>query len=114
VKVDFAFLEAGGEPAEVLEFAKAALDSVPLFVQRSIVGPGRFAVGSGRDHRDGSGRFDVLDNRIRIVPFVGQHRLRFSLAQQCQCLCAVRHLSGGDHEVHRLAQLMAQQVNLGR
>ena len=36
-------VEAGGEAPEVLEFVEASFDTVPEFVERSIVGNGLFS-----------------------------------------------------------------------
>jgi hypothetical protein len=68
----------------------------------------------GRLSHTGSSRFDVRHKGIRIIAFVGQHGFGLPLAQQWNRLCAVGHLSGRDHEVQRLTQLVTQQVNLGR
>jgi hypothetical protein len=114
VKVVLIFLEARRNPAEMLAFREATLNPVALFIERFVIGPWCFAVGFGWDHRDGSGRFDILHNGVGIITFVGQHRTCWSIPQQRNGLRAVGGLPGGEHKVHRLAQLIAQQMNFGR
>ena len=111
MKIDLILLEASRKPAEVLELGEAAFDPVALFVKGFVVLSFRFTIGSGRDYRLGSTRFDVLHDGIGIIAFIGQHRFGFALAQQRQRLRTVGHLPGGHEKVQGLAQLVTQQVN---
>jgi hypothetical protein len=114
VEVLFEFFVGCGEAAEVFEPVEASLDAVAFSIEFFVVGALLFAVGFGRDHRDGSHGVDVVEDGLAVVALVGQHPLGLSISEQLDGLGAVVDLSAGDEKVHRQAQFVGQQVDLGR
>ena len=57
---------------------------------------------------------NMVDDGIRVVALVGQHRLGLVLAQQLDGLRAVVHLAAGEQKVQGQAKFVGQQMNLGR
>ena len=112
LEVGFEFFVPRGEAAEVFESREAAFDAVSLFIEVFIVLALLLAIGFRRDDRDGTHRFDMLDDRIGVVALVGQHVLGRSLSQQDDGLRAVVHLPCGHGEVHRQPPLVGQQMDL--
>ena len=56
----------------------------------------------------------MLDDGVRIVALVGEHGLGLVLAQQRDGLGAVIDLAARDQKVQGQAELIAEQMNLGR
>ena len=110
----FGFLIAGGESAEALEFAEAALDAIALFVEGFVVFALHLAVAFGWDHGPGAHRFNVLYDGVSIVALVGKHGLCLVPAQQLDGLGTVIHLAASDKEIQGQAQFIGEQMNLGR
>jgi len=88
------FVVASGQAAEMLQSRKGAFDAVPLPIQGLAELPLHPAIALRGNDRFGAMGFDVLHDRIGVVPFVGNHRLGSALAQQSAGLRRVMHLSG--------------------
>ena len=114
IEAGFGFFVAGGESAKTLKFAKAAFDTIALFVEVFVVLALHLAVSFGRNHGFGSHSFDVLHDGVRVVALVGQHGCGFVLAQQRDGLGAIIHLACGDQKIQGQAQFVGKQMDLGR
>ncbi len=107
------FVVSGSQMAELFQAGEAAFNAVTLFIEFFIVGALLFAIGLGRNDHLASHRFDMFDDGVRVIAFVGQHRLGSSLAQQGEGLGAVVDVSTREEKAQRLAELIAEQMNLG-
>ena len=56
----------------------------------------------------------MVQDGLAVIALVGQHPCGFSISKQPDGLGAVVDLAAGDHEVDRQAQLVGQQMDLGR
>ena len=65
---------SGGDAAEVLEPAKAALDDISAFVGAFIEAMDDDAVGFVGDHGLGAATNDFAAKVVAIIPFVGEER----------------------------------------
>ena len=110
----FGFFVACGESTKTLEFAEAAFDAIALFVEIFVVFALHLAVAFGWDHGFGSHGFNVLYDGVRVVALVGQHGHGLVLAQQLNGLGTVIYLAAGDKKIQGQAQLIGEQMNLGR
>jgi len=106
------FLEPGEDAPVMLHVAEQVLDLVALAVEvpvgRALVAAG----GLGRDHRQGAGGSDGLKDRVGVVGLVGDHRGRRDAVEQRQGLRGVTLLPGGQVESQRVAEAVAETVQL--
>ena len=108
------FLEAGEDPPAVLDEAEQDLDLVALAVEVPVGRALIEAAGSGRDHRQGATGRDGLEDRVRVVGLVGDHRFGRQAVAQGQGLRRVALLPGGQAEGQRAAEGVRGGVQLGR
>ncbi len=108
------FFVACGESAKVLESGEAPLDAIALSIEFFVVNPLLFSVGFGGHDRDRSHGLDVVQDGLTVIALVGQYPLGFSFSEQIDGLGAVVDLTAGHLEVHRQAQFVGQQMDLGR
>ena len=62
-----------------------------------------FAVGLARHDRNRSHSFDVIEDDLAVVTFIGQHPDGFSFSEQCDGLGTVVDLPCSDEEIDRQA-----------
>lgn len=98
----------------MLQPAEAAFDAVALFVELFIVLALLLPAPAGGDDRFGLHRFDMGQDAVAVIAFVGDDGFGLTLSEQFHRLRAVIDLSGGDAEVDRLSILIGEQVNFGR
>jgi hypothetical protein len=106
------FLEAGEDAPVVLHAAEQDLDLVALLVEVPV---GRALVDAGdpgRDHRQGATGRDGLQDGVRVIGFIGDHRCGREAAEPGQGLRGVALLPGGQAEGQRVAQAVAGSVQL--
>ena len=96
----------------VLDLVDEALHQVALFVQMSIVLPGRLPVGSGRNDGDRATLPDHLDKGLGVIPLVGNHILYGGRKEQRLSLGDVMGLACREPELERVAQSVHAQVDL--
>jgi hypothetical protein len=113
-EVLFELFVAGGEAAEVFEPGEASLDAVSFSIEFFVVSALLFAIGLGRYYGNRSHRLDVIEDGLTVVAFVGQHPFCLSRPKQFHGLSAVIDLAACDEKIHRQAQFVGQQMNLGR
>ena len=105
-------VEAGEDAPVVLHETEQVLDLVALAVEvpvgRSLVDAG----GSGRDHRKGSTGRGRLQDGVRVISLVGDHRCGRDAVEQGQGLRGVVLLPGGQAEGQRVAEAVAGSVQL--
>jgi hypothetical protein len=65
---------SGGDAAEVLEPAKAALDDISAFVSALVEAMDDNAVGFVGDDRLGAATYDLAAKVVAVIPFVGEER----------------------------------------
>jgi hypothetical protein len=114
LEVGFEFFVPRGEASKVFESGEASFDAIALLVQYFVVHALLFAVAFGRDDGGRSHADDVLNYRIAVIALISQHGLSLALCQQADGLGAVVDLTGSHGEVHRQAQLIGEQMDLGR
>ncbi len=98
----------------MFESGEASFDAIALLVQYFVVLALLFTVAFGRDDGGRSHADDVLNDGIDVVTLIGQHGLSLVLCQQANGLSAVVDLTGSHGKVHRQAQLIGKQMDLGR
>lgn len=69
---------------------ECVLDQMPQFVQVLVVRSLGGSVVSGRDHRVHALTFGLLDNRIAVVPFIGNQVVRRDAFDQAASLRTIR------------------------
>jgi hypothetical protein len=106
------FLEAGEDAPVGLHEAEQVLDLVALLVELPVGRALVDAAGSGRDHRQGSLGGDRLQDGVRVVGLVGDHRLGREAVEQRQGLRGVALLPGGQAEGQRVAEAVGERVQL--
>ena len=114
VEVLFAFVEAGGEAAELLEMGEGAFDAVALAVEGAVEAALDLADRTRRDDGGDAALVEMMEDRVGVVALVGQHRLRAVVAEQRDGLGAVIGLAAGQDEVERPSKRVGEQVDLGR
>ena len=111
--VSSGLLEAGGDAAELLELAEAALDQMALraevLVEGVLAGAGR-VVGDDSDRALGG---DRLGPRVGILGGIGHDDLGGQALDQGVSLRIVAALSAGQGEAHGSTQTPDSQVDLG-
>ena len=113
-EVLFEFFLACGESAEVFESGEAAFDAIALSIEFFIVSSLLFSVGLGGHDGDRSHGFDMVEDSLAVIAFVGKHPLCLTLAKQFDGLGAVVDLAPGHEEVNRQAQFIGEQMDLRR
>ena len=98
----------------MLEFGEASLDPIAFSVEFLVVGAWLCAAGEGGNDGHCTHGLDMGQDGFAVVALVGQHPVGLVPAQQMDGLGAVISLSPGEEEVYRQAQLVGQQMDLGR
>ena len=80
-----------------------------MFVQRALFK----AIGTTGDDSLNARRFQMLQDRVRIVGFVGSQTGRFQFVEQRQRFGAVASLAAGQSKACEHAQSIDQRMNLG-
>lgn len=105
------FIEAGKDPAELLEFADATLHKVAFFIKMAVIRPLNVAIGFWWNHRDDGLSSLELQHGIRIVGFIHDGIGGGSAGQQRRRLGHIRDLAGGGDEPQGIAQGVDQDMN---
>ena len=79
-----------GDTAPAFEMQERVFDQVTQLVQGFIIGPLCCPVFSGRDDRCHALIVSLFDDRIAVVPLVGNQVLRREAFDQAASLCAIR------------------------
>jgi hypothetical protein len=114
LEVLFQFVEACGESSDLFEVRGGSLDAVWLAIQSFVEGSLYQAHAAGRDDGLDAAPGQIIEDRVGVVAFAGDHGFRLPLAQQNEGLGAVMRLATGEVEAGRQAQIVGQQVDLGR
>lgn len=81
---------SGGDAAPALEVQERVFNQMPQFVQVFVVRPLGRAVFARRNHRRHTLAFGLIDDRIAIIPFVGNQMFRrdpFNQAASLRAIC---------------------------
>ena len=105
-------LEAGEDAPVLLHEAEQNLDLVALLVELPVGRALLDARSSGRDHRQGATGRDGLQDGVRVIGLVGDHRCGREAVEQRQGLRGVALLPGGQAEGQRVAKAVAGAVQL--
>ena len=106
---------SGGDAAEVLEPAKAALDDISALVGAFIEGMNDDAVGFVWDYGLGSATNDFTAKVVTVIPFVGENRAhRWCERQNIGGSSDVGILTLGQMQDDRPAERIAQRMDFCR
>ena len=97
----------------MFDFVEEALDEIAFAVEREIAEALDDAVCFRRDDGFGATGFDETDNDFAVIAFVGQHVFCGDILQEQFCLGAIGGVSGSEDEAQRIAQGVAQCMQLG-
>ena len=107
------FLEAGGDPAELLEFAEEALDQVAPPVEVGRDGPLQAHAALGRDMGFAAARRDPFDQRQTVIPPVGDDDPGRQGVQQKGGARLIGGLPGRDEQADRQPVLIDDGMDPG-
>jgi hypothetical protein len=106
---------SGGDAAEVLEPAKAALDDVSAFVGAFVEAMDDDAVGFVGDDRLGAATYDFAAKVVAVIPFVGEERAHGRRERQnIWRRRDIGILAWGQMQDDRPAKRIAQRMDFGR
>ncbi len=110
-----AFVVAGGNGSELLEFGKEVLDEVAGFVEIGVIGARGLAVGAGRNNGNDPRLFERLDHPlVGIVSFVGEESPSLQAWQQGIGTDQIVDLPRCEMEARWVAHGIGGGVDLGR
>lgn len=89
-----------GNAAAVFELIESALNPVTVLVERGIIGAGRPAACSRRNAWRGALAFNILNEFLTIIAFVGNDVTGTKAGEERQGLRAVMALAGGDNKAY--------------
>src|SRR5262245_6491448 len=112
-EVDRLLLVARRHAPVLLGFRPEPLAHVPLPIPVPIDVTLLLAALLRRDHRDRATRLDPLDQRLLVVPAVGDHHRRRVVRQQFLGLCDVRLLGRRQLQLDGVTESVEAPVNLG-
>ena len=98
LEVLFEFIEAGSEPADLLEVSEGSFYAVALAIERTVEGALDIAHGSRCNHSLDVAFGEMAEDRVGIVALVGQDRFGPTVAEQCDGLGAVVGLAASQHK----------------
>lgn len=81
---------SGGDAAPALEVQERVFNQMPQFVQVFVVRPLGRTIFARRNHRRHTLAFGLIDDRIAIIPFVGNQMFRrdpFNQAASLRAIC---------------------------
>jgi hypothetical protein len=108
------FCRSVAESSELFEVGEGAFDTVSLAIQRSIEASLHLAQAARREDGSNAAFSQRIQDGVGVLAFVGEHRFRLQVAQQCQRPGAVVSLAAGQHKGERQAEFVGHQVNYGR
>jgi len=97
----------------MFELVEASFDAVALGIDLFVEGSLLLAKVPWRDDCDSTAVSHMVDDLVRIVPFVCKDGLCPVIGQQLHGVGKIAMLAGADAELQRQAALVGQQVNLG-
>lgn len=103
----------GGDTAVMFELAEITFDPVPLGIEGDVAGPGGLAVGTGRNDNLGSRCFDIINDFVGIITFVGQDSPDLKSRQKGKGLGVIGTIPGRKDKAHRITQGINRCVDLG-
>src|SRR5690606_19808394 len=98
----------------MLDATEKAFDQVSITISTAVVLPGRDAVGTRRDNCLGARCFDTHNQRVGVVPFVGNQAGIGHADDQIVRALDVGHLPCRQDHTQRLAQGIDGEVQFGR
>lgn len=93
---------------------EGSFDTVALAVERAVEASLDFAHGSWWDDSSDTTFRQMVQDRVGVVTFVGEHCPWPEIAKQYDGLCAVACLASGQHEATWHPKLIGEQMDLGR
>lgn len=113
-EVTIELVEAGEDTAELFELAEQGLDLVPFLVERPVGLAWCSSSRVGRDDGRGVARGDPVEDLVAVIGAVGDVDLGVDSFEQGDGLRRVAGLAGGQGEAVRIAERVADRMELGR
>ena len=108
------FIEAREKTAIMFHKAKIALYQMALFVQMLIIGTWRNSTRSWWNLSLSAALFNMVYQRVGIIPFVGQDNVIALITQQGLSLRDVMTVTASKNEAHRIAERIGQGMYFSR
>ena len=102
----------GCNPSRVFELIKGAFNPVPLFVERGVIGPGLDAAGPRGNHGARPQAFNVLNERLTIIPLVSNDVGSGEAGEEGPRLRTVMPLAPGHDKAQGTPPGIAHHMNL--
>ena len=104
---------SGGDATPALEVQERVFNQMPQLVQFLVVRSLRGSVSSGRNHRRHTLAFGLIDDRIAIIPFVGNQMFRRDSFNQAASLRAICRGTLRDNNSERHTKRIHGQMYFG-
>ena len=105
---------AGCDGAKVLDDVEETFDEVALAIKCKVALARRLAICPGRNDGLDAADFEMLDEAVAVIAFVGEEGCGFDFLGQDLGLRYVVNVSAGEAHRQRIAQRIDDGVNLGR
>ena len=98
MEVLFELVESGGKPPKLLEMSEGPFDAIALSIEDTVEVALHLAHGSRRDNGLNAALAEMVQDRVRIVALVGEHRFWPAVSKQRDGLRAIVRLAACEHE----------------
>lgn len=111
-EVSGGFVVASGDASALLQLGEQSFDLVAFSIQMLVVRPLHVAIASGRNDCRRALVLNSLQRLLAIVTLVGDDMFRRESLQERHGLSDVVSLPGREEELHRIAESVANRMNL--